>query len=198
MTHKVKHLTLPLLLLFSFVLAQPIVPQANTPSPSRLESLRAKGSEALLNLDYEAARQTFKELTHEYPDEPVGPRMLAWTNWLETLNKSRLQQGAIYSSQSFTQSVNKPEAKTVQEFRDATRRAEQLARTLVQHKPHDAQALYELGSVETLNASFALTAEGRYLAALREASNGVEKLREVMRLDPNFHDAELTIGLYDY
>src|SRR5262249_11256670 len=56
----------------------------------------------------------------------------------------------------------------------------------------------ELGSVETLNASFALTAEGRYLAALRDASNGVDKLRYVLKLDPNLHDAELTIGLYDY
>jgi len=193
-----KRLTLSLLLLLFFAAGRLNAQQANSPSLSRLESLHAKGSEALLNLDYEAARQSFKELSHEFPDEPVAPRMLAWTIWLETLNKSRLQQGAIYSSQSFTQDASKPDAKTIQEFRDATRRAEQLARTLVQHKPHDAEALYELGSVETLNASFAMTAEGRYLAALREASSGVDRLREVMKLDPNFHDAELTIGLYDY
>src|SRR5215510_13449655 len=175
MTHKVKHLTLPLLLLFSFVLAQPIVPQANTPSPSRLESLRAKGSEALLNLDYEAARQTFKEITHEFPDEPVGPRMLAWAIWLETLNKSRLQQGAIYSSQSFGATTDdQPDAKIVEEFRDLTRQAAQLARGRSQRVPHDAQTLYELGSVETLKASFAITTEGRYMAALHDASSGVD------------------------
>src|SRR5215813_1264566 len=115
-THKMNHLTVSLLLLLSFAPAQLIAAQSNTPSLSPLESLRAKGSEALLNLDYDAARQTFSELTHEFPDEPVGPRMLAWTTWLETLNKSRLQQGAIYSSQSFTQSVSKPDAKTVQDF----------------------------------------------------------------------------------
>ena len=198
MTHNIKHLTLPLLLLLFFAPRQLIAQQTNMPASPRLEGLRAKGSDALLNLDYDAARETFKEIIHEFPDEPVGPRMLAWTTWLETLNKSRLQQGAIYSSQSFTQSVSQPDAKTVQEFRDATRRAEQLARALVQRKPHDPQALYELGSVETLNASFAMTAQGRYLAALRDASSGVDKLREVLKLDPNFHDAELTIGLYDY
>ena len=198
MSHNIKHLTLPLLLLLFFAPRQLIAQQTNMPASPRLEGLRAKGSDALLNLDYDAARETFKEIIHEFPDEPVGPRMLAWTTWLETLNKSRLQQGAIYSSQSFTQSVSQPDAKTVQEFRDATRRAEQLARALVQRKPHDPQALYELGSVETLNASFAMTAQGRYLAALRDASSGVDKLREVLKLDPNFHDAELTIGLYDY
>src|SRR5262249_37446660 len=129
MSCKIKHLALPLLLLLLFAPSRLIAQQANTPTSSRLESLRAKGSEALLNLDYDAARETFKEIIHEFPDEPVGPRMLAWTTWLETLNKSRLQQGAIYSSQSFTRGVSQPDAKTVQEFRDATRRAEQLART---------------------------------------------------------------------
>ena len=166
---------------------------------SRLEQLHAKGADALFNLDYEAARQTFKEMAHEFPDEPLGPRLVAWTVWLETLNQRRLSQGAIYSSQSFGATLeDKPEPKIVEEFRDFTRRAEQLARTHLQHNPGDGETLYELGEVETLKASFAATVEARYLAALRDASSGVDHEREVIKLDPNFHDAELTIGLYDY
>ncbi len=179
--------------------AQSASPKANVSATPRLEELRAKGSEALFNLDYEAARQTFKEIAHLFPDDPVGPQMLAWTLWLETLNKSRLQQGAIYSSQSFNANTEaKPDLKSIQEFRDLTRQAAQLARVRLQRNPRDPQMLYELGSIEILNASFAITAEGRYLAALRDASSGVDREREVIKLDPNFHDAELTIGLYDY
>jgi tetratricopeptide (TPR) repeat protein len=33
---------------------------------------------------------------------------------------------------------------------------------------------------------------------MREGSGGVDKHRELLKLDPNFHDAELSIGLYDY
>ena len=183
----------------AYALAQSLSPRANVTASTRLEELRAKGSEALFNLDYEAARQNFKEIAHLFPDDPVGPQMLAWTLWLETLNKSRLQQGAIYSSQSFDANTEaKPDPKLLQEFRDLTRQAGQLARARLQRNPRDPQALYELGSVETLKASFAITAEGRYLAALRDASSGVDREREVIKLDPNFHDAELTIGLYDY
>ena len=179
--------------------AQSASPKANVSATPRLEELRAKGSEALFNLDYEAARQTFKEIAHLFPDDPVGPQMLAWTLWLETLNKSRLQQGAIYSSQSFNANTEaKPDLKSIQEFQDLTRQAAQLARVRLQRNPRDPQMLYELGSIEILNASFAITAEGRYLAALRDASSGVDREREVIKLDPNFHDAELTIGLYDY
>ena len=187
-----------LLMLLLLVPAHDAIAQT-AQTTSRLEQLRAVGADALFNLDYEAARQTFKEMVHEFPDEPLGPRMLAWTVWLDTLNQNRLRQGAIYSSQSFgSTSEDKTDPKTVQEFRDFTRRAEQLARTHLQRNPRDLETLYELGEVETLKASFAATAEGRYLAALRDASSGVDHEREVLKLDHGFHDAELTIGLYDY
>lgn len=172
---------------------------SNAAATSRLEQLRAKGSEALFNLDYEAARRAFKELTEVFPDESVGPRMLAWTVWLETLNHSRLRQGAIYSSESFGAPLDeRTDPKTVQEFRDLTRRAAQLARNRLQSNPRNPLILYELGSVETLKASFETTAESRYLAALRDGSSGVDTEREVIKLDPDFRDAELAIGLYDY
>lgn len=182
-----------------FAFAQPADTKASAPATSRLEDLRAKGSVALFNLDYGAAREVFKQITHSFPEEAIGPRLLAWTVWLETLNQSRLRQGTTYSSQSFGAALDdKPEPKIVEEFRDLTRRSAQLAQARLQLNPRDPQALYELGSVETLKASFAATAEGRYLAALRDASSGVDHEREAIKLDPTFHDAELAIGLYDY
>jgi predicted Zn-dependent protease len=161
--------------------------------------LRAKGSEALFNLDYASARQIFRELARSSPRDPLGPQLLAWTLWLEILNNSRLGQGAIYSSQSFeAQDEDKPDPRVIQEFRDLTRQATQLARNKLQSNPRDVQALYTLGVVETIRAGFGLTVEGRSLATLRDGSSAVDKHREVIKLDPKFHDAELTIGMYDY
>ena len=181
------------------VYAQSGAGRTNTPTPSRLEELRAKGSEALFNLDYQAARQTFKEIARMFPDDPTGPQMLANTLWLEALNESRLRQAAIYSSQSFdANSEDKPDPHVIQDFRDLARQATQLAKARLQRTPRDPQTLYTLGSIESLKASFDATIERRYLAALSEGSNGVDKLRDVIKLDPNFHDAELSIGLFDY
>jgi tetratricopeptide (TPR) repeat protein len=169
------------------------------PTTQRLEELREKGSAALFNLDYEAARQTFKEMARLAPDDPIGPQMLAWTLWLETLNKIRLRQAAIYSSQSFTANAeDKPDTRVAQEFHDLMRQAMQLARTRLQRNPRDPQALYTLAAIENLNASFELSVEGRFLAGLRDSSTSIDRDREVIKLDPNFHDAELTIGMYDY
>jgi tetratricopeptide (TPR) repeat protein len=165
----------------------------------RLEELQEKGSEALFNLEYEVARQRFKEMARLYPDDPTGPHMLATTLWLETLNQARRLQAAIYSTQSFyTETEDRPDPRVVQDFRDLTRQATQLARARLQRNPRDSQALYMLGATESLKASFAATVERRFIAALRFGSSGVDTDRNVIKLDPNFHDAELTIVMYDY
>src|SRR5437870_4721040 len=125
------------LLLFSSAYAVAQSGDLKTSSP-RLEELEGKGYEALFNLDYGAARQTFKEMARLFPDDPTGLQMLANTLWLESLNKSRLQQGAIYSSQSFEANTGEnPDPQVVQEFRDLTRQATQLARARLRQNPRD-------------------------------------------------------------
>jgi hypothetical protein len=59
-------------------------------------------------------------------------------------------------------------------------------------------ALYFLGATEGLSAAFKGTLEGSVVGAVRDGSSGVDRHREVLNLDPNFHDAELSIGVYDY
>jgi len=93
----------------------------------QLEQLQKKGSEALFNLEYDAARQNFREMSRLSPDDPSGPEMLATTLWLETLNQARRLHAAIYSTQSFYSGTeDKPDPRVVQDFRDLTRRATSL------------------------------------------------------------------------
>lgn len=200
-----KYSTLLILLLLSVVafvgaLAQSRDGKTGAAAVSpRLEELQKKGSEALFNLDYDIARQRFKEMARLYPDDPTGPQMLATTLWLETLNQARRLQAAIYSTQSFYAGTeDKPDPRVVQDFHDLTRQATQLAKARMQRNPRDPQTLYVLGVTESLKAAFAATVERRFIAALRSGSSGVETQRDVIKLDPSFHDAELTIGMYDY
>src|ERR1700736_2429766 len=127
---------------------------ATTATPT-VEELRAKGSEALFNLDYEGARQTFKELARLFPDDPTGPHALANTLWLETLNKSRLLQASIYNTQSsfYSKTEDNPDRRVAQEFRDLTRQATLLAKAQLKLNPRDPRILYLLGATETLKAT---------------------------------------------
>ena len=64
--------------------------------------------------------------------------------------------------------------------------------------PKDPEALYFLGAIEGLKAAFEEAVERRHFAALKDGSDAVDRHREVIKLDPNYHDAEITIGLYDF
>jgi hypothetical protein len=166
---------------------------------ARLETLRASGFEALFNLDYEKARQSFREIAQLFPAHPAGPQFLAAGLWIETLYETRRLQASLYSSDSFySPNEDKANPKVVEQFRAWTREAKKLAEARLKLYPKDAEARYFLGATAGLKASFEEAVERRHFAAMRDGSDAVDHHRDVIKLDPAFHDAEITLGLYDY
>jgi len=165
----------------------------------RFEELRESGFQALYNLDYDKARRDFAEITEAFPQHPAGPQFVASTLWIETLYNTRRLQSSLYSSKSFyANSDEKPDAKVIEQFRNRIREAQKLSQARLKQYPQDIEALYFLGATEALKACFEEAVERRHLAALRDGQDAVDHHRAALKLDPNFHDAEVTIGLYDY
>lgn len=178
---------------------QPTGSWLNESDQAKLESLRADGFEALFNLDYERARRDFHEVARLFPTHPAGPQFLAAGLWIETLYETRRLQASLYSSDSFySPNDDKADPKIVEQFRVWTREAKKLAEARLKQNPKDAEAHYYLGATAGLKASFEEAVERRHFAAMRDGSDAVDHHRDVIKLDPNFHDAEITIGLYDY
>jgi tetratricopeptide (TPR) repeat protein len=167
---------------------------------ARMDELRAAGFEALYNLDYEGARRQFKEIVRLYPEHPAGPQFLAATLWTQTLNESRRLQSSLYSSESFynNKTEDAVDPRTVEQFRELTRQATMLAKARLKANPSDVEALYFLGATEGLKAAFSAAVQRSFMSALRDGSSSVDRHRDVIKLDPTYRDAELTIGLYDY
>ncbi|MBA3242275.1 MAG: hypothetical protein H0T60_13685 [Acidobacteria bacterium] len=202
--------------LLSVVLSGVLVPasgaRAQTPAPQaaaaqgaaafdrkRFDALRTEGFEALYNLDYEGARRRFQEMAKAFPDHPGGPQFLAASLWLRTLNESRRLQASLYNTEGFyKEKDDKADPKAVAEFRELTRQAKALCEARLKLNPKDTEALYYLGAVEGIKAAFAGAVERSFMSALRNGSDAVDRHRDVIKLDPNFHDAEVTIGMYDY
>ena len=167
---------------------------------AKFETLRIAGSEALFNLDYETARKSFKEMALAFPNYPAGPQFLADSLWIETLYQTRRLQSSLYGGDDtfYSTSDDKVDPAVVEKFRDLTRQARQLAEARLKLYPRDVEALYFLGAIEGLKASFEEAVERRHFAALKDGSDAVDRHREVIKLDPTYHDAEITIGLYDF
>ncbi len=191
--------------LFIYLVCIPSLSYAQQPwlsetERAKFETLRITGSEALFNLDYETARKSFKEMADAFPNYPAGPQFLADSLWIETLYQTRRLQSSLYGGDDtfYSTGDDKADPKVVDQFRTLTRQARLLAEARAKQFPKDVEALYFLGAIEGLKASFEEAVERRHFAALKDGSDAVDRHREVIKLDPNYHDAEITIGLYDF
>ena len=125
--------------------------------------------------------------------------MLAARLWIKTLYETRRLQSSLYSSDSFyTNGDDKVDPKVVEEFRSLTREARRLAEAKLKQDPKNIEALDYLANTEGLKASFEEALERRHFAALRDGNDAVNHHREVLKLDPTYIDAQVTIGLYEY
>ena len=163
-----------------------------------LDALRADGYEALYNLDYEGARQRFKKMIDIAPNHPAGAQCYASSLWLQQLNEAWELKSTLYSSEAYASGKAKVDRRRAEEFRSWIRRAKLLSEARLRQNPRDVEARYFLGAAEGLEAAFTGGVERKFMAALRSGSSAVDHHREVLKLSPQFRDAELTIGLQNY
>ena len=174
-------------------------PWLTDPERERFETLRRSGLDALYNIDYDKAERDFKEIVRLLPNHPGGYQLLAARLWIKTLYESRRLQTSLYSSESFySNGDDKVDPKIVTEFRNLTREARRLAEAKLKQDPKNVEALDFLANTEGLKASFEEAVERRHFAALRDGNDAVNHHRQVLKLDPNYIDAQITIGLYEY
>jgi len=162
---------------------------------AQLDKLRAEGYDALYNLDYEGARQRFLKMVELAPDDPSGAECLASSLWLQQLNETYELKATLFSS---TDIRTKSDRRQTDEFRKWIRRAKALAEARLKKDPRNVDALYYLGAVEGLDAAYTAAVERKYVAAMRAGNSSVDHHRELLKLSPDYHDAELTIGLHNY
>lgn len=164
----------------------------------QLDVLRAEGYDALYNLDYEGARKRFQKMIELAPDHPAGAQCFASSLWLQQLNEGWELKATLYSTETYEKAKPRTNRAQVDEFRKWIRTSKQLSQARLKKDPRDIEALYFLGAAEGLDAAFMSGVERKFRAALRSGTDSVEHHREVLKLSPEFRDAELTIGLLNY
>jgi hypothetical protein len=165
----------------------------------RFDTMRAEGFDALYNLDYESARRRFKDITTVFPTHPAGYELLAAGLWLKTLNESRRLQASLYNNEGFyKEKDDKVDPKVQAEFRELTRKTKELCEARLKANPKDTDALYYLGAVEGLKAAWGSMVERSFMSAMSNGKDSVGHHRDLIKIDPTYIDAKVTIGMYDY
>jgi tetratricopeptide (TPR) repeat protein len=166
----------------------------------RFDELRKEGFDALYNLDYEGARRHFTEMTRVFPNHPAGFQFLAAGLWLRTLNESRRLQASLYNTEGFYKEDknDKPEVNSATEFKELTRKTKEICENRLARDPKDVDALYYLGASEGLKAAWGSMVERSFMSALRNGNDSVDHHKDLLKIDPTFTDAKVTVGMYDY
>lgn len=184
------------------------VPAASAALTPEVMTLRRAGTEAIFNLEYGVAKTKFEEMKKLMPQHPIADINLAMLIWLEHLNKSRRLQTSLYGGDSSfyagaedakeDNEGDQVDAAVDRAFRDRMAQAKTKAMALVARNKNDADAQYFLGAFYGVMAGYEASVARKFFAAMRNGSRSVDAHEKVMKMKPDYYDAYLSVGMYDY
>jgi tetratricopeptide (TPR) repeat protein len=166
---------------------------------AEFDRLRAEGFDAIFNLDYGKARERFRQMVKMWPDHPAGYLYLANSIWLEALYERHRLLSSFYVSRSFyAQGSDRTDSGRGREFNELIKKALDAAASRLRKNPKDAEALYYQASALGLRAAYEASVLRAFTRAIGDANDSILLHKQVLKLDQNYIDAELSIGLYEY
>jgi tetratricopeptide (TPR) repeat protein len=163
------------------------------------ESLRREAFDAFYSLDYKTSRKLFQQIMDQIPEHPAGHLYMATQVWVDLLNSTRRLQADIYSSESFySETEDKVDPKVDRQFRGHVQKAIEKAEARLVKNGQDVDARYFLGAAHAVLAVYQATVTREFFGGLKNGRRAVSEHRKIVKQDPNFADAYLSIGMYDY
>ena len=156
-------------LFFLFISSQSILSQS-------IDRQIQIGLNKIYNFNWDGGFEAFNTVIKKYPDDPRGyhykSTIFLWY-YLGNLNEAYLDSFSFFSDKSL-----------------------ELAE-IRQKKNPTAEVYYLIGSIY-YNKSIAQARNGNYLQALWTSNQMKSNLEETIKLEPNYYDAYLGLGLYNF
>jgi len=165
------------------------------------ETVYRHGVDSLYNLDFGIAESDFKNLTTEHPENPLYWNSLASAIWLKILyDQQKLNIESFSLKDAFGTSQSKDEVSAAEEKRlnETIDTAISKSDALLKKNPKDVRALYAKGAAYATLATYHATVKREYWKARGEAASARDYHKQVLKIDPNYYDAEMSIGAYNY
>jgi tetratricopeptide (TPR) repeat protein len=152
------------------------------------------------NLDHPEAIDSLEKALAADPNDPDAHRTAAVIAWL----RIGFLRGSI-TVDDYLGNVSKPNINMTppppdeaQRFQRHSARALELAEAAIKARPRDPDALFRLGSIVGVQASYGATVEGKIASSFRAASRAYDAHETVLEMDPSRKDAGLIVGTYRY
>lgn len=169
-------------------------------NPLNLEPQIKDAFEHFYLLDYPGAVSRFEQVRREHPGDPQATALLLDAVLFQELYRLDLLDTTFYSNDGFltghhaTQEDPKMRDKILGLADEAIREADGR----IQKNPNDIDALYARGWARSLKCTYIAMVERGFGGGLRLAIKAKDDHEKVLKLDPNYVDAKLVVGVYEY
>ena len=165
-----------------------------------LEAQCTQGFQAIYQMDYKKGKEQFEKMIQSDPKHPAGYVYLASAIWLEHLSGLRRLQTQLYNRGNafFRQKNDKIDPAVEKLFYRTIEKGTIRADIRLRSDKNDLAGLYYAGTAHGAIAGYESTVKRSFLSSLQHGKKAVEIHRRLLKTHPNFVDAFLSIGLYNY
>jgi len=175
-------------------------PAAAHTNPLNRDPLVADAYRHFYDLDYPGAIERFERFHAQHPGDPQATAMLLDAVLFQELYRLDLLDTTFYANDGFLtgRHATAEDPQTRDRILGLADEAIHEADWRIGQNANDIDALYARGWVRALKCTYIAMVERSYSAGFRLAGKAKDDEQRVLELDPNYVDAKLVVGVYDY
>lgn len=158
-----------------------------------------EGLEHFYNSDYEPAIWDLEKAQKAHPDDPFAANHLLEAVLVREIDREGSLNAELYLGTEFLHAKRVPiDADVRVRIQELAKQALALSDERLRAKPDDVDALYARGVTRSLSAIYEGLVEKAWYTAFRDALGAYNDHKRVLELAPNYNDAKVVVGVYNY
>jgi tetratricopeptide (TPR) repeat protein len=151
-------------------------------------------------LDYPAAVERFERFHQEHPGDPHATAMLLDAEVFQELYRQDLLDTTFYANDGFLtgKHATQEDQKKRDEIFALADEAVREADARVSKNANDVDALFARGWARSLKCTYIAMVERGFGSGFRLASKAKDDCERALKIDPDYVDAKLVVGVYQY
>ena len=169
-------------------------------NPLNRDPLVREAFDRFYNLDYPGAIERFERFHAAHPGDPQGTALLLDAVLFQELYRQDLLDTTFYATDGFLtgRHATQEDPKTRDRIQALADEAIREADWRLGRNPNDVDALYARGWARALKCTYIAMVQRGYASGFRLALQAKNDHVRVLQLDPDYIDAKLVVGVYEY
>jgi tetratricopeptide (TPR) repeat protein len=151
-------------------------------------------------LDFPGAVDRFERVHAQHPGDPQATALLLNAEIFEELYRLDLLDTTFYANDGFLtgKHATQEDPKARDQIFALADEAMHEADSRISKNPNDVDALFARGWTRSLRCAYMAMVERAFGSGFRLATKARDDEQKVLQIDPNYVDAKLVVGVYEY